>query len=185
MPKRLLTLPNSLTLSRIALMPLLAMFLVQDNRIGSILILVIASFTDFLDGYLARKNKDESKFGKLMDPVADKIMLCVVLFFLVSDPTRKLSPWLASLLVGREFLITGLRAVASSMGVVIAAGQMGKLKTTLQFLGLGAVIIYDPIIGPLTMHDLGNLLLWAATLLSYWSMWTYMKNAYRALSDQL
>lgn len=163
-------------------MPLLGMFLEQDNRLGSLLILAIAAFTDFLDGYLARRNKEESKFGKLMDPVADKIMLCVVLFFLVADPVRQLSPWLASLLVGREFLITGLRAVASSMGMVIAAGQMGKLKTALQFLGLGFVIYFHDL-GPLPIHNLGYVMLWVAVILSYWSMGTYVKNAYRALAD--
>lgn len=165
-------------------MPLLAIFLVEQNRLGSLSVLAIAAFTDFLDGYLARRNKEESKFGKLMDPVADKIMLCVTLFFLVADPTRQLSPWLASLLVAREFLITGLRAVASSMGVLIAAGQMGKLKTALQFMGLAA-IIYHENIGFMSVNDLGLVLLWAATILSYWSMWTYIKNAYGALSDQL
>lgn len=160
------------------------MFLVDDNRIGSLAILAIASTTDFLDGYLARRNQDESKFGKLMDPVADKIMLSVVLFFLVADPVRHLSPWLASLLVGREFLITGLRAVASSMGVVIAAGQMGKFKTALQFLGLAAIIYYENI-GPFSPHDIGYVMLWGAVILSYWSMGTYIKNAYSKLSDQL
>lgn len=165
-------------------MPLLAMFLMQDNRLGALLVLAVAALTDFLDGYLARKNKSESKFGKLMDPVADKIMLCVTLFFLVADPVRLLSPWLASLLVAREFLITGLRAVASSMGVVIAAGQMGKLKTALQFLGLGAIIYYDSI-GFFHTLGVGYAMLWAATVLSYWSMWTYVRNAYSALSEEL
>ncbi|HVJ66090.1 MAG TPA: CDP-diacylglycerol--glycerol-3-phosphate 3-phosphatidyltransferase [Bdellovibrionota bacterium] len=184
MPKRLLTLPNCLTLSRIAIMPLLGIFLVQENRLAALTVLVVAAFTDFLDGYLARRNKEESKFGKLMDPVADKIMLCVTLFFLVADPLRQLSPWLASLLVAREFLVTGLRAVASSMGVIIAAGQMGKLKTVLQFLGLGAVIYYENI-GIVNLTDIGHMFLWTATLLSYWSMWTYVKNAYRALAHEL
>jgi CDP-diacylglycerol---glycerol-3-phosphate 3-phosphatidyltransferase len=165
-------------------MPLLGIFLVQENRFGALSILGIAAITDFLDGYIARKNQNETKFGKLMDPVADKILLCVTLFFLVADPLRQLSPWLASLLVAREFLITGLRAVASSMGVVIAAGQMGKLKTALQFVGLAAIIYHDNI-SIVSINDMGLIMLWTAVVLSYWSMWTYIKNAYTALSDQL
>jgi len=162
-------------------MPLLGMFLEMDMRLGALSILIIAALTDFFDGYFARRNKEESKFGKLMDPVADKIMLAIILLFLVADPVRQLSPWLAGLLVAREFLITGLRAVASSMGLIIAAGKMGKWKTALQFLGLGFVIYYQPI-GPFPVLGAGYYMLWTATVLSYWSMWTYMRNAYNALN---
>jgi len=180
---KITTLPNLLTLFRIGVLPLMGYLLERGNGLGATLLLFLAAMSDFFDGYLARRRKEETSFGKLMDPVADKILLCVALLFLVAIPSKGLSPWLASLLLAREFLVTGLRAIAASQGIVIAAGSSGKVKVTFQFLGLGFLMI-GPIgleFLPFSVEHVGLLLLWIAVLMSYISMVQYSRRVYLAL----
>ena len=168
-------------------MPLLAILIVRDERFWATMTLSIAAFSDIIDGWYARKYRQESAFGKLMDPVADKILLCVAVLFLVARPDDRLSPWLGTLLLTREFLITGLRAIAASSGMVLGAGQIGKMKTLLQMFGLGAVIVGDTWIikagwNPVPGRVMGLTLLWMSMVLSYWSMVRYLIIVYRQLT---
>jgi CDP-diacylglycerol--glycerol-3-phosphate 3-phosphatidyltransferase len=175
-------------------MPLLAMLIQSGQGWFAFWILVLAGITDLLDGYLARYLKQESDVGKLMDPVADKVFLCVAVIFLVArtdypsilNPDPSLSPWIAVLLLSREFLVTGLRSMASSVGVVIAASQIGKIKTTFQFIGLGAIIaggrLWPNVIPTLELgiplYALGEIFLWLSIIMSYWSMTSYAYRVY-------
>lgn len=168
-------------------MPLLAILIIKDERFWATVILAVAGFSDIIDGWYARKYRQESAFGKLMDPVADKILLCVAILFLVARPGDRLSPWLGTLLLAREFLITGLRAIAASAGMVLGAGQIGKMKTTFQMVGLGAVIVgntWFPLEGhgPVPGRAMGLSLLWVSVVLSYWSMVKYLFQVYKTLN---
>jgi CDP-diacylglycerol---glycerol-3-phosphate 3-phosphatidyltransferase len=187
MAGRLLTFPNGLTALRLALMPLLAILIQKGAGEWALAVLIVAALTDLFDGYFARRWRQESDVGRLMDPVADKIFLCVAILFLVArepypsilNPDPNLSPWLAVLLLSREFLVTGLRAMAASVGMILAASPMGKFKAVLQFVGLGAIVLGGHI-GEFSLFTAGELCLWFAVVMSYWSMVSYSYRVYLA-----
>jgi CDP-diacylglycerol--glycerol-3-phosphate 3-phosphatidyltransferase len=137
-------LPNLLTVVRIGLVPILIVALLVKTGTGDVLAAVVfcaASFTDGLDGYLARRNDLISNFGKLMDPIADKLLIISSMIVLVS--LDRLAAWVAVVVIAREFAVTVLRAaVGSTQGVVIAASQSGKLKTCFQ-IAMVLVLILD------------------------------------------
>lgn len=179
------------------MMPLLAIFIELHMSWAAFAVLVVAGITDYLDGHFARSMRQETTLGKLMDPVADKIFLCVTVIFLMSrfnhpdilDPDPTLSPWLAALLLAREFLVTGLRALAASVGVVIAANWVGKWKMMLQFIGLGFITLgghaddFLPAFSRHPAYDIGFLALWTSVALSYWSMVSYSYRVYLEFKD--
>jgi len=130
-----MNLANRLTLLRIILIPFFVLFLAYDNvytRYLSLLVFIIASITDIYDGKIARKRGLETTFGKFADPVADKILVSAALIGFVAIPVLHIPAWMVILIVAREFIVTGLRVIAVSKGVVIAASLKGKLKTTFQ-----------------------------------------------------
>src|SRR4051794_20306474 len=127
------TIPNLLTVFRILLVPVLVTALLSGLEIGDTLaaiVFVIASLTDALDGWMARRNKDVTTFGKLMDPLADKLLVTSALVSLVS--LDRLQAWVAMVIIAREFAVTGLRQLAMEHGEVIPASQWGKIKTVAQ-----------------------------------------------------
>jgi CDP-diacylglycerol--glycerol-3-phosphate 3-phosphatidyltransferase len=166
-------------------MPLLAILIFMNFRGPAIWVLIIAGLTDVVDGWYARKYQQETPFGKLMDPVADKVMLLVLIVFLVARSSEPLNPWVGTLLLAREFLVTGLRAMAASYGLVLGAGGMGKTKALLQNIGLGCAIGGDTTLPPIPGELLGQILLWSSVVLSYWSMADYVKTVYQKLKDEL
>ena len=136
-----LNLPNALTVARILLVPVLVILLLEATPNGSIVaaaVFAIAAATDGLDGYLARRRKSITTFGKVMDPVADKLLIVAALIVLVS--LDRLAAWVAMLVIAREFAVSGLRIAAGQQGVVIAASQLGKIKTVLQIAMVMALI---------------------------------------------
>lgn len=136
-----LSLPNLLTVFRILLVPVLVAALLSEGPSGDLLaagIFVVASFTDALDGYIARRRRRESAFGKLMDPLADKLLVTAALVSLVS--LDRLSAWVAMVIIAREFAVTGLRQLAVEQGHVIPASPWGKIKTVCQ-IGMVLVLI--------------------------------------------
>lgn len=137
--------PNVLTFTRILMIPLCLWFLDKATRrdcYWSALLFTAAAFTDLLDGWLARKLDVESVLGKLLDPLADKLIVMATLIWMV--PMGRIPAWAVVLIIGREISITGLRSVAASEGVVISAGQEGKTKTALQMVGIIALMIGYP-----------------------------------------
>lgn len=131
-----MNLPNQLTLARLVLTAVFVAVvsiptLPERYSIGLILF-IIAAFTDFLDGYIARKHNLITNFGKLMDPLADKVLMCSA--FVILTRHQQLPAWIVIAILSREFLVTGLRLLATSQGAVLAADSMGKLKTVLQIV---------------------------------------------------
>jgi CDP-diacylglycerol---glycerol-3-phosphate 3-phosphatidyltransferase len=139
-----LNLPNVLTVFRILLVPVLVALLLSEAGSGDLLaaaVFAIASLTDALDGWIARRNKSESTFGKLMDPLADKLLVVAALVSLVS--LDRVSAWVAMVIIAREFAVTGLRQLAMEDGHVIPASIWGKLKTVAQIAMVLVLIAVD------------------------------------------
>jgi CDP-diacylglycerol--glycerol-3-phosphate 3-phosphatidyltransferase len=137
--------PNVLTLLRILAVPVIVVALLGETPNGDALaagVFALAAFTDGLDGYIARRRRDVTTFGKLMDPLADKLLIVAALVSLVS--LGRLAAWVAMVIIARELAVTGLRAVALEQGVVISASWLGKLKTALQVAAVFALIIWNP-----------------------------------------
>jgi CDP-diacylglycerol--glycerol-3-phosphate 3-phosphatidyltransferase len=158
-------LPTVLTLSRIVLIPFFVLSVDRHPILGALLF-SIASLTDFLDGYLARRSGQITTFGIIMDPIADKFLVISALIVLV-DMTR-LPVWIAIVLIVREFLVTGLRVVALSKDIVIPAEMGGKLKTTAQITAILCLILVGTIFDnlPVDLYDIGMVFIGIAVVLS-------------------
>jgi CDP-diacylglycerol---glycerol-3-phosphate 3-phosphatidyltransferase len=138
-------LPNVLTLLRILAVPVVVVALLGETPNGDALaaaVFALAALTDGLDGYFARSRDSVTTFGKLMDPLADKLLITAALLSLVS--LGRLQAWVAMVIIAREVAVTGLRAVAAERGVVISASWLGKLKTVLQIAAVFALIAANP-----------------------------------------
>jgi CDP-diacylglycerol--glycerol-3-phosphate 3-phosphatidyltransferase len=136
-----LNLPNTLTVVRILLVPVLVVALTSEVPGGSALaagVFAAAAITDGLDGYIARTRQSVTTFGKVMDPVADKLLIAAALISLVS--LHRLAPWVAMVIIAREFAVSGLRIAAGQQGVVIPASMLGKVKTIVQVVAVLALI---------------------------------------------
>ena len=137
--------PNLLTVLRIVLVPVLVVALLGESEYGDLLAAIafaLASVTDAVDGYLARSRDAITTFGKLMDPIADKLLVIAALLALVS--LGRLAAWVAMVIIAREFAVTATRMAASQRGIVIAAATWGKAKTLVQVAAIFFVIAYDP-----------------------------------------
>jgi CDP-diacylglycerol--glycerol-3-phosphate 3-phosphatidyltransferase len=136
-----LNLPNALTLVRILLVPVVVVALIVEAPGGSVLaaaVFALAALTDGLDGYIARSRQAVTTFGRVMDPVADKLMVAAALIALVS--LDRLAPWVAMVIIAREFAVSGLRIAAGQQGVAIPSSKLGKLKTIVQVVAVLALI---------------------------------------------
>ncbi len=145
-----MNLPNSITMTRIASVPVLIWFLSPhspfhggngEQELAASGLFIAASITDGLDGYLARKRKQITTIGMLLDPLADKLMVTAAYIILVAYNPRIVPPWIAVLIIGREFLVSGLRSIAASEGFTIDASEIGKLKTVIQIVSVVAAIL--------------------------------------------
>ena len=153
--------PNLLTMARTLAVPVIAVVLLDETPTGDTIaaaIFALAALTDGLDGYIARRRQQVTTFGKLMDPLADKLLIVAALISLVS--LDRLAAWVAMVIIARELAVTGLRSVAAEQGVVISASWMGKVKTTLQVAAVIALIAIEP--APLAV----DLLVYAAVAMT-------------------
>ena len=176
------TLPNILTLLRIILIPVLVVVFYMPGQWSyqlSAMLFGLAALTDALDGYLARRLKQLSVFGAFLDPVADKLMVTVALVLLVQDNPTLLFVVPACVIIGREIAISALREWMSEIGerTRVAVSVIGKIKTITQMVAI-LLLLYRVPIGPLPTHEVGLILLYAATLLTLWSMLVYMRAAW-------
>lgn len=198
-----MNLPNKLTLSRIFLVPVFMLIIIPipqwtvdssflsfihpqleainhfiinyGNYIAALLFFIAAS-TDGLDGYIARKRKQVTRFGKFLDPIADKLLVTAALIALVER--NELSSWAAIVIIGREFIITGLRLVAASEGIVISASKWGKIKTVTQIVAILAVLIRDYLMTLLFNIPIDRFLMFIAVVATVYSAYEYIiKNA--------
>ena len=172
-----MNLPNKLTILRVIMIPFFVAFLMLENganttyRYIAAALFIIASLTDLLDGKIARKYNLVTNFGKFMDPLADKLLVCSALICLVE--LKQLPAWMVIIIISREFIISGFRLVASDNGVVIAASYWGKFKTTFQMIGVVLLILNIPALSMVT-----DIVIWIAVALTVISLVDYIvKNA--------
>ncbi|MEJ5227342.1 CDP-diacylglycerol--glycerol-3-phosphate 3-phosphatidyltransferase [Thermodesulfovibrio sp.] len=170
-------LPTSLTLIRILIIPLFLIKAPSNPQFGAFLFF-IASVTDFLDGYLARRFKQITKIGIILDPIADKLLVITAVVVLV-DLVR-VPAWIATVIILREFMITTLRFYALSKGVVIPAEKAGKAKTVMQMTSILLLLIADEILG-VDLYDVGIVLLYVSTFLAIYSAIGYVWHFWRNL----
>ncbi len=166
-----MNLPNKLTVFRVILIPFFVLFLLLDltayDKWIALAIFIIASLTDFLDGHIARKYHLVTNFGKFMDPLADKLLVCSALICLIE--LNRIPAWIVIVIIAREFIISGFRLVASDNGVVIAASYWGKFKTTFQI-----VMICLMIADLSQLYLITQLVMWIALALTVISLVDYL-----------
>lgn len=185
-----MNLPNQLTLLRLLLsFALLAVLSVEPfphSKTLALFVFAVAAITDFLDGYFARKYNLITNFGKLMDPLADKVLMCAGFVMLI--PLGHIAAWIVVVILTREFLVTGLRLVASAEGKVLAAENLGKYKTTFQIITViyfllweaakegGIFSFFSPMFDQkfLSPGVLGQILVWLSLILTAVSGWNYV-----------
>ncbi len=181
-----MNLPNGLTLSRIFLVPLLLVALLSstfpERELAALIVFIAASMTDYLDGYLARRRLQVTTVGKLLDPIADKLLISAAFISLVQ--LQAVAAWMVVVILGREFAVSALRAIASAEGLTIDASRLGKYKMASQvvcvvFLLLG---IRSPG-GP--MFSVGQGLLWLVVALATVSMIQYFRNFWGRVSQEV
>ena len=175
--------PNKLTVARMIIVPFLVVFLLTGwggdaNRYISLALFVVASVTDWFDGYLARKNNLVTNFGKFMDPLADKLLVCSAMICMIE--LNRLPAWFIIIIIGREFIISGFRLIAAENGIVIAANYWGKFKTASQMIMIILLILhFDGI-----FVTLEQLFIWLSLALTIISLITYIWQNKSVLSMQ-
>ena len=179
-----MNLPNKLTTFRVILIPFFVFFMLAPNMTGinhyiAAAIFIVASLTDLLDGKIARKYNLVTNFGKFMDPLADKLLVCSAMICLIQ--TGQLAAWIVVIIIAREFIISGFRLIASDNGVVIAASYWGKFKTTFQML---MVIVLILNVQMPFFQILGKILTYAALILTVVSLIDYIVKNKEVLKEQ-
>ncbi len=182
-----MNIPNILTLSRIVMIPVFVIIFYLPfswHYLAACVIFILAAITDGLDGHYARKLGQTSALGAFLDPVADKLMIAVVLVLLVEDQP---SIWLAlpaAIIIGREITISALREWMAELGASskVAVSGYGKLKTICQMVALGFLIYHNDLFG-IPIYSIGMVLLYIASILTLWSMYLYLQAAWPQLKD--
>ena len=157
-----MNLPNKLTIARIIAVPFFIAAYYLEWHLVAFIIFVAASFTDMLDGKIARKYNLVTNFGKIMDPLADKVLVYSAFCLMVPDPVPG---WMLIIILAREFLVAGVRTVAASEGIVIAAAMSGKIKTVLQMIAV-CMLLIAPVIDAAWFLTLSKVVLWAALVMT-------------------
>jgi CDP-diacylglycerol--glycerol-3-phosphate 3-phosphatidyltransferase len=181
-----LNLPNSLTLLRILLIPVFVWLYLEptpERALWAGLVFAAAAFTDFLDGYLARRSGQITNLGKLLDPVADKLLVASGLILLVQ--VQQVAVWLAIVMIARELIVTGARAVAANEGFIVPADSLGKFKVIGQIGGILCLIFQGAWLeAQVFLSSVGITLLYVALAFSLVSGWRYLVLIFKKLSPQ-
>ena len=182
--------PNILTWIRIAAIPLIVWCFFSDIRFENAnfarpiagILFGLAAITDLLDGYIARRMGQTSRFGEFLDPVADKLMVTTSLVLLVHTDPRIAVALVAAVIIGREITVSALREWMAGIGAraEVAVGSAGKIKTTLQMFGIAFMVYEQPLFG-IDIYVLGYYLLLAAAVMTLWSMFVYLRAAWPTL----
>lgn len=174
--------PNKLTLLRVILIPFFVVCMLAVNagwgKWAALAIFIIASLTDMLDGYLARRDNLVTNFGKFMDPLADKLLVCSAMICLVD--MERIPSWVVIIIIGREFVISGFRLIASDNGVVIAANYWGKIKTVCQMIMI--IVVIADLGGVFVVVE--QVLIYLSLILTVISLTTYLWDNRKVLSMQ-
>lgn len=183
-PSPILNPPNIVTLFRIACIPLMVVLLLSPTReagFWAAAVFALASASDWLDGYLARRMGIVTVFGKFLDPIADKLLVTAALVMIL--PFNRVPAWIVLVILAREIVITGLRSIASSEGIVIHASDLGKYKTIFQITAIIGLLLHyeyrwffgiDHPLLTVSMHNAGMFFLWIALALTVWSGVDYL-----------
>ena len=176
-----MNLPNKLTILRTLMIPVFLFFLLTDcagdySKWIAVVVFILASLTDFLDGHIARKYNLVTNFGKFMDPLADKLLVCSALICLIE--LGQLPSWMVIIIVSREFIISGFRLIAAEQGIVIAASYWGKFKTTFQMIAVILMIVNLPV-----LHILTVACTWIALVLTVVSLVDYIAKNHKVLTE--
>jgi len=173
---------NILTSVRIFLIPVFMFFLLYSSvpysKVIAAVIFIVAAITDSLDGYIARTRKIVTNFGKFLDPLADKLLITAALVCLVE--LKKVSSWVAMIIIGREFIVTGLRMVAAAEGMVISANVWGKLKTISQIIAV-VLLLIDNYPFVLMGFPFDKIMLYIAVILTIYSGFDYIKTNWKVI----
>ena len=182
-------LPNTITMVRMAMIPVILWFTYYESRRASFiaaLLFAVTGATDFLDGWVARRRGLVTVIGKFLDPLADKLVVMAALVMLVH--LGRVAAWVVIVVMGREFIVSGLRTIAMSEGIVIAAGQDGKIKTIFQILGITFLLLhysYPIDFGFMSLeydaNKVGTVILYLSLVFSVWSAWTYFADFLKAV----
>lgn len=180
-----MNLPNKLTIMRVILIPFFVFFLLSPyfpayGNYIAVAIFIVASLTDMLDGKIARKYNLVTNFGKFMDPLADKLLVCSALICFVAIPSGPMPAWVVIVIMSREFIISGFRLVASDAGVVIAASYWGKIKTVVQML-MSILLIFN--FEGSVINIVENVFIYAAVILTVISLIDYMVKNWNVMQD--
>ena len=188
----LLNLPNLLTLARVAAIPVVMVLMLSGSRSSGMwaaAIFGVAAVTDFIDGWLARKWQVVTVLGKFLDPLADKLIVMAALIMLI--PLDRVPAWAVFMILAREMIVTGLRSIASSEGIVIDASELGKYKTIYQMVAIpGLMLHYDFYwffgmewsIFHVNMHNFGIFFFYIAFVLTLWSGIDYLQKFFRVFA---
>jgi CDP-diacylglycerol--glycerol-3-phosphate 3-phosphatidyltransferase len=184
-----LNLPNAITLIRMAMIPVILLFAYYESRRASFIaaaLFAVTGATDFLDGWVARQRGLVTVIGKFLDPLADKLVVMAALVMLVH--LGRVAAWVVIVIMGREFIVSGLRTIAMSEGIVIAAGQEGKTKTIFQIAGISFLLLhyaYPIDFGVISYeydaNKVGTALLYLSMVFSVWSAWVYFSDFLKAV----
>lgn len=180
--KRHWNLPNALTAGRVAAIPLIILLMSFPGPLPSFLAAVLflgSGVTDLLDGFFARRQQVVSRVGKLMDPLADKLLVSAALIMLI--PLQRAEAWVVFVIIGRELMVTGLRSLAAAEGIVLAADKLGKMKTLLQMSAIFCLILHYRYLG-LDFHQVGAILLYLALVVTLVSGGSYFFAFFRQVT---
>ena len=167
----IVNLPNSITAVRFVLSAILAIMLLLEQTLlmgfCSCLVFTIAAATDWVDGYFARRYKSETVLGQLMDPLADKVLVTTSLIMLI--PLDRVPAWIVLVILCREIIITGLRGIAASSGIIVSASGLGKIKSVIQYIGIGTLIFPLGLVPIPYLHQIGLAIIYLSLVLTIWS----------------
>jgi cardiolipin synthase (CMP-forming) len=193
-PKRIkaLNLPNVLTYGRLAAVPIVVACLFWPEefymRWAAFIIFAVAAVTDYVDGYLARAWGEQSSLGRMLDPIADKVLVAACLLMLVGDRTiTSWSVWAAIVILAREILVSGLREFLAELRVSVPVSNLAKWKTTVQLLAIGFLVVGeagDVLLGAGVTKPIGLVLLWVAAILTLYTGYDYFRAGMRHVFDQ-
>ena len=178
--REIFNLPNTISLLRIGVIPILFFLLLDPGPLMSLVIAVlfiIAALTDLLDGYIARRYQIVTTMGKFLDPIADKLIVNTAMIMLI--PIGRIPAWIVAIIIIRDFAVDGIRTIASSEGIIIQASRLGKRKTLCQIFAVSALMIHYPFIGA-DAHAIGMVILYIALILTVISGIDYFVKFYRA-----
>lgn len=161
-----MNLPNKLTLARVIAVPFFIACYMLGWYAAAFVIFILASFTDMLDGKIARKRNLITNFGKIMDPLADKILVYSAFCLMVPEAVKA---WMLIIILAREFTVAGMRTVAASEGIVIAAGMSGKIKTVLQMIAVPLLLLVPALPGVAWVNVIAQVFLWASLVMTVYS----------------